>query len=117
MVLEKETFKNKLILKGLVVFMFRNIPACEEEKAFRVRDGNQLRNLKDLHDCFEGMDENTFDHHVNEERNDFSSWVRDVLDDDKLANDLEEASGKTVMYLLVKKRLVNHAVKNVFYSK
>jgi hypothetical protein len=36
------------------------------------------------------MSQENFDHHVNNTNNDFSNWIRDVLGDQQLAEDLFE---------------------------
>lgn len=40
------------------------------------------------------MSDEIFHHHVNNEKNDFSSWIRDVIGDQKLANDLLSSRNK-----------------------
>jgi len=90
---------------------------CEEEKNFNILDGGRIRNLVELHKSLDEMDQNVFNHHVNDERNDFSNWVHDVLKDKKLAKEIAGTRELNVMQLMVKKRLVGHFVKNFFYDK
>jgi len=47
------------------------------------------------------MSDETFNHHANEGRKDFGNWVRDVIGDQKLANDLDKSPTR------------NQAAKNV----
>lgn len=61
------------------------------EKAFWVRDGQVLKNLKDLAVALEKMSEATFKYHVTKEKNDFTKWVKDVFGDEKLAKELSTA--------------------------
>jgi len=58
------------------------------EQCFWVNNGPILKNMEELANALPGMAEDTFRHHVNNEKNDFSSWVRDIIGDAKLANDL-----------------------------
>jgi len=59
-----------------------------DDKRFFCRDGCVSKNLTELMNCFSHMTKDIFNHHVTSEKNDFSLWIRDVLGDDKLANDL-----------------------------
>lgn len=59
-----------------------------EDKVFWVQDGRVLKNLADLEAALKEMSEETFRYHLNESKNDFSNWVRDVIGDEKLAGDL-----------------------------
>ena len=68
--------------------MPKKIENVPEDKAFWLCDGRVLRNLNDLSEALKNMDKGVFDHHVNNEKNDFSSWIRDVVGDDRLAKGL-----------------------------
>jgi outer membrane protein assembly factor BamA len=50
--------------------------------------------MKELAKGLVTMSDEVFAHHANLERNDFSNWVRDVIKDEKLANDLASATSK-----------------------
>jgi len=63
-------------------------PEVNPEQYFRVKDGRIVKSLKDLVDVLNQIDDETFYHHVNVEKNDFANWVRDVLQDLYLANQL-----------------------------
>ncbi len=52
------------------------------DKLFRLSDGKILRNLQDLKEALQEMDDKTFYEHVNSEKNDFANWVRDLIDID-----------------------------------
>ncbi len=66
-----------------------NVP---EDKNFWVSGGRTLRNLADLQSALKQMSDETYSYHVNEEKCDFSTWVRDVVGDGELADDLENAT-------------------------
>ena len=74
---------------------------------FKLTDGTILKNLKDLLEALRSMEEGVFAHHVNEYRNDFANWVRDVFDEQALADilDMEKEIDKTQK--LVFKHLIN----------
>jgi hypothetical protein len=65
------------------------------EKAFWCCDDRILRNMRELGEALASMTDETFAYHSNAEKNDFSNWVNDVIEDAKLARDLAKASNKT----------------------
>jgi len=62
------------------------------EHVFRVSDGSVFRNLKELRDSLANMSEETYGYHANANKNDFSKWVKDVVGDEKLANELQAST-------------------------
>ena len=62
-----------------------------DERRFFCDDGSICGSLTELAGCLGKMTPETFQHHVTLSKNDFSSWVRTVFGDDKLADDLLEA--------------------------
>ena len=62
-----------------------------QEKVFWCSDGRILKNLLELGDTLKQMSEETFCYHSNEAKSDFSNWVRDVIGDEKLAEDLKKS--------------------------
>ncbi len=62
-----------------------------QDKQFWCSDGRVLKNLPELKSALEQMSEETFRYHSNESKNDFSKWVRDVIGDDKLSEDLQKS--------------------------
>ena len=67
------------------------------EQCFWVNNGPILKNVEELANTLPGISDDIFQHHVNSEKNDFSNWIRDVVGDQKLANDLLSSKNK---YLL-----------------
>jgi hypothetical protein len=63
-----------------------------EEKRFWVADGRYLSSLEELKAALEGMADETFLAHSNENKSDFSVWVKEVIGDDKLASDLKKSA-------------------------
>lgn len=57
-------------------------------RLFFCSDGCIDRNLAELSTCLAHMSQNVFNHHVNDTKNDFSTWIRDVLGDTTLADEL-----------------------------
>ena len=65
-----------------------------ENQSFWCCDGRIFRNMKDLMVGLASMSGDTFTYHLNAEKNDFSKWVNDVIEDEKLAEDLENATSQ-----------------------
>ncbi len=58
------------------------------EKKFFLCNGEVISDVHELMERLKTMDADVFKHHVNAERNDFATWVRDVFMDKKLAREL-----------------------------
>jgi len=76
------------------------------EQHFVVADGRRLKNIIELADALETMSEEIFSHHVNEFKNDFSTWVKDVFYDHSLAEDIQMAKNRLEAQIVVLRRLV-----------
>jgi hypothetical protein len=72
----------------------RLLEDVREDQCFFVNDGSSVRNIFDLLDRIRSMPLHTFVHHVNDDRNDFRNWIRDVLDDEVLASRLDGKSSR-----------------------
>ncbi len=91
------------ITKSIVEKRLGNVP---QEKQFWCRDGRILKSLSELETALRDMSDDVFHYHVNESNNDFSNWVRDVFDDEKLLNDLRKSMTKTKAAQSVADRIV-----------
>ncbi|MFH2020602.1 MAG: hypothetical protein ABIJ34_04260 [archaeon] len=79
-----------------------NVP---EDKIFYLNNGLKLRNLKDLHQALAEMQDDTFSHHVNSKKNDFSCWITNVINDKRLAKEIVKTKSKDVLFNKVDKRI------------
>lgn len=75
------------------------------EQSFWVNNGPILKNLEELANVLPCIGDETFKHHVNNEKNDFSSWIRDAIGDQKLANDLLSSKSKESIVKKITNRL------------
>lgn len=78
-----------------------------DDKAFWVRDGSVLRNLKDLLHKLKNIDKDTFIYHVNSTKNDFFNWINDVIGDLKLANQIKNTKNAQKMLKILENRIHN----------
>jgi hypothetical protein len=65
-----------------------------EATVFWCHDGQVFDGLDRLITGFDLMSDETFFYHANEEKNDFSCWIIEVIGDAKLGNDIKKAKNK-----------------------
>jgi len=83
----------------------RRLGDVPDDKRFWCYDGKTIKNLRELGKALNDMSDETFHHHSGGERNDFSKWTRDVVGDNKLANDLSKAKSRTQASQAVARRI------------
>ena len=64
------------------------------EEIFMTGAGHEIKNLKQLLKVLNEISEDSFNHHVNEKKNDFANWVRDVFENKELASELSKEKTK-----------------------
>ena len=65
-----------------------------EDKQFYANDGRMLKNLSELSIALAEMSDETFSYHSNATKTDFSNWVKDVIGEEKLAQDLQKSASR-----------------------
>jgi hypothetical protein len=75
-----------------------------EQSLFWCNDGNILRDLRELGGALAVMSDQTFTYHSNDEKKDFSNWIRDVIGDKNLAQTLESATSREQAARIVEER-------------
>jgi len=76
-----------------------------DDQKFWLANGKVAGSLRELYEILKDLDEETFSCHVNEEKNDFYNWVKDVYQDRKLADDLLWCTNKESMLFCLKTRI------------
>jgi hypothetical protein len=66
-----------------------------ESVVFWCHDGQIFRDLNDLINGFDLMTDDTFWYHANDEKNDFSCWILDVIGDEDLAKDVKKVKTRS----------------------
>lgn len=61
------------------------------EFVFWCHDGSVFADLRELAEGLAAMSDETFAYHSNSDKHDFSNWVREVIMDEQLADDLARA--------------------------
>jgi len=100
----KKIKKNKKISKNRLRTskLLKDVP---HKFSFYVCNGKILKNVGELRDELKTMDDGTFTHHVNQEKNDFSNWINDIIKDKKLAKDLRNATNTQKALITVENRI------------
>jgi len=83
----------------------RRLGDVPNEKRFWCRDGRSIKNLRELGKALIDISGDTYHYHCGEGRNDFSKWVREVVGDGTLANDLSKAKSQMQASQAVAKRI------------
>ena len=73
-----------------------------EQQQFFLCSGQRLRNIEELAEVLDEMQKEIFEYHVNNERNDFHAWVKDVFHEDALASDLRDAGNARQMREIIR---------------
>ena len=81
-----------------------NVP---KQEYFNAANGTVIKSLLELEPALELMDDVTFAHHVNKEKNDFATWVRDCIRDDDLAETLEGIKNKQKMQIALLRHILS----------
>jgi hypothetical protein len=83
---------------------------AKPEHYFILITGVPLKNLKDLANSLETMNDWVFSHHVNDARNDFSSWISHVLKEEELSEEIMPIRNTKDMEIRILKHLVTKYV-------
>ena len=76
-----------------------------EGQKFWASDGCTFKNISELADSLKKMSMETFESHVNHEKNDFAKWIYDVIGDTKLAGILNTITDKKETEKKIKSRI------------
>ena len=78
----------------------------DPEHYFSLCTGALVRDLRELAFALDHISDDEFSHHVNDEKNDFSIWARDIFGELKLADKLEETKKRDDTQMILLKHLV-----------
>jgi hypothetical protein len=76
------------------------------EKSFWVNGGQVLHNLEELGEALRTMSDENYIYHANGQKNDFITWVREVIGDEKLAGKLKVITTRAQMARAVSSRVI-----------
>lgn len=81
------------------------------EKHFVVSDGRKLKNVKELIEALETMSDDIFSYHVNEAKNDFASWLRDVFSYEHIAKEIQSAKHRLETQRLIMRNIIKELTR------
>ena len=78
-----------------------------ETSYFVLCNGKPVKNIKELADVMEELEDQIFNYHVTTEKNDFATWIKDIFKDVELAEKLAGVKDKKHMQLVLYKHITN----------
>ena len=93
---------NNKLTKEEVQLVLSEAPA---ERKFFCADGKVFSSIEQLQHALYNMSPNTFRYHVNQQKNDFSNWIKYVFRDELLAQDIQKQKSKEAIAKRIKTRL------------
>ena len=73
-----------------------------KEHYFKLENGQELKSLNDLRKSLNYMTEEEFSHHVNQEKNDFATWVKEALQNQELYRKIKDIKTKEELQELLR---------------
>lgn len=78
-----------------------------ETSYFVLCNGKPVKNIKELADVMEELEDQIFNHHVTPDKNDFATWIKDIFKDIELAEKLAGLKDKKHMQLVLYKHITH----------
>jgi hypothetical protein len=75
------------------------------QEVFVLLNGQRLKNVKELADVMGKLEDHVFNHHVNDARNDFAQWLKDVFKEVDLAKEVSGCRDKNRLQLVLYKHI------------
>jgi len=85
-----------------LTYALNNYIITDPSKYFYAIDGQIFKSLLDLMNGLEIMDKNTFNHHVNDSKNDFSNWIKGVFGDFRLSDSIRSLVDRENLWYFLK---------------
>jgi hypothetical protein len=82
--------------------LYEDVP---REKAFILCDGRVILNCSELADLLVTLNDDIFNYHVTDNKNDFSNWINDIFLDSNLAKKISSIRNKIIMSLEIYKHM------------
>ena len=93
--LEKKVKKEEKPLKGIEKSVQEE--PLEVVHAFKLENGEEIKNLGELKEKLKQMDDGTFHHYVGDDYNHFANWIREGLHKPELADKISRVKDKNKM--------------------
>ena len=76
-----------------------------QENYFVLHDGTVIKDYRELAANLATMSDDAFSYHVNNDKNDFATWIHDIFKEEELAADIRKCRSKVEMEALLYKWL------------
>lgn len=87
----------------------KELGKAPETQSFVLKDGRKLKTMYELIDELETMPDETFREHVNEWKNDFATWIKDVFQAPNLADEIRHIQNR----IETQRHLLKHFVREL----
>jgi len=87
------------------------------DKHFKIHMGTDISSLSELVEALEVMSEESFNHHVTKNKNDFKAWIEHVIKDEELASSLAAVKTKEFMAKKIKDRIAESGKAKVVVTE
>lgn len=98
----KKRGKNKIRRKSYK----KTLANTKPEFYFRLVNGQKIKNIFGLANALDKMPDEVFYHHVNEQRNDFSNWIKDIFKQKKLTDEVSKVRSRLETQVILLKFIV-----------
>ena len=75
------------------------------ENYFFLCDGRAIKDLAELAEFLETMNDGVFSYHANDVKNDFSSWIKDIFENKELADEIYMVRDPKQIKIIILKNL------------
>lgn len=96
---------NKAVIDAVHKLTIKRKP--KDHEYFYLVSGDQIRDVRELVNLLDTLADEVFNYHVNDERNDFASWIEAVFQDKNLAERIRSLRNKQEMNLVICKYLID----------
>lgn len=83
----------------------RFLAQVQDNVRFFCKDGQAFDSIEKLDESLKKMSKETFEFHVNSQKNDFSNWIYDIIGDVTLADSLRKAKDKKKVMKIISSRI------------
>jgi len=93
--------------ENLKVLREKFLSDCPPDKSFWTCNGTVVRNLYELKNTINALNDDGFKYHVNNDnnKNDFAAWINNVIEDQELARRLAKVKDKNTYVGIIDKRI------------
>jgi len=112
-VAKRKTVKSAPAAGKTQISVYKLAKPTAKDKYFILANGKPVKHVAELAEVLEDLEDHVFDQHVDENKNDFHNWVKDVFNDIELAKKMLGIKDKQAMQLAIYK----HAAHKAFARK